>query len=105
MPKVLNKYTDEIPPDAVWIMRPSKWGNPFQIGRDGTREEVLEKYLEWVWEQPELIEAIIRELRGKDLVCCCAPRKCHGDVLLKMANSLDDTTRREIFQQAGLNNG
>ena len=33
MPKVLNKKTDKIPPDAVYVGRPSKWGNPAVLGK------------------------------------------------------------------------
>jgi hypothetical protein len=44
MPRVLNKKLDRIPPGAVYIGWPGKWGNPFVIGRDGTREEVVAKY-------------------------------------------------------------
>lgn len=35
-------------PYDVYIGRPSKWGNPFVIGKDGTREEVIAKYAEWI---------------------------------------------------------
>jgi hypothetical protein len=67
----------------VYIGRPSKWGNPFVIGRDGTREEVLAKYRAWVLRRPELIAAL-PELRGKALGCWCAPKLCHGDVLVDL---------------------
>ena len=86
MPKVLNKYKDVIPPNAVYIGRPSKWGNPFAIGVHGTREFVIEKYREWLFERPELIEVVKRELVGKDLICYCSPKPCHGDVLIEVAN-------------------
>ncbi len=69
----------------VYIGRSSKWGNPFEIGKDGTRREVIEKYEEWVKTQPELM-ASLSELRGKVLGCWCAPKPCHGDVLLRMVN-------------------
>lgn len=72
----------------VYIGRPSKWGNPFVIGGDGTREQVIEKYRAWLLQQPELMAAL-PELRGKVLGCWCAPRACHGDVLVEMA---DNTT-------------
>ena len=39
MPKVLNKYKDGVPTNAVYIGRPSKWGNPFVIGKEVSREE------------------------------------------------------------------
>lgn len=69
----------------VYIGRPSKWGNPFTIGRDGTRDEVIAKYERWIHTQPELL-ASIGELRGKRIACWCAPLSCHGDVLARLAN-------------------
>jgi len=85
--KVLNKYEDGMPTGAVYIGRPSKWGNPFVINRDGTREEVIAKYRIWLLGQPAKVAAAKRELAGKDLVCFCAPKGCHGDVLLEVANA------------------
>jgi hypothetical protein len=68
----------------VYIGRPSKWGNPFAIGRDGTREQVIERYQRWLGLQPQLLEQL-GELEGKTLGCWCAPRPCHGDVLARLA--------------------
>lgn len=73
----------------VYIGRPSKWGNPFEIGRDGrNREQVIAKYREWIQTQPDLMAAL-PELRGKVLGCWCAPRSCHGDVLVELAGTED----------------
>ncbi len=72
--------------NAVFIGRPSKWGNPFVIGRDGTREQVVSKYREWLLSQPLLVQAAKDELAGRDLVCFCSPLSCHGEILLKLAN-------------------
>ena len=85
---MLNKKVDNIPLDAVYVGRPSKWGNPFVIGRDGTREEVIAKYVEYLMETEHTTGLLldIGELRGKDLVCFCAPLPCHADVLLGLAN-------------------
>lgn len=70
----------------VYIGRPSKWGNPFEIGKDGTRKEVIEKYAAWIKTQPHLLNDL-HELRGKILGCWCSPSACHGDVLAKLANA------------------
>jgi len=71
----------------VYIGRPSKWGNPFSIGRDGACMEVIEKYRAWVMQQPELLAAL-HELKGKILGCWCVPWACHGDVLAELADAL-----------------
>lgn len=91
MPRVLNKKHGLIPLSAVYVGRPSKWGNPFRVGAygtlDGTREEVIEKYRKWITEGAgHFLLRDLHELRGKDLVCHCAPLPCHADVLLELAN-------------------
>ncbi len=87
MPKVLNKRTDMIPPDAVYVGRPSKYGNPYRIGQDGSRDEVIAKYRLRVLNILQFQDSHwLEDLRGKDLVCWCAPERCHADVLLEMAN-------------------
>lgn len=86
VPKVLNKYKDGVPSGAVYIGRGSKWGNRFIIGVDGTRDEVIAKFEADI---PEDLRGDAQiELRGKDLVCFCAPAACHGDILLRIANGL-----------------
>jgi hypothetical protein len=87
MPEVLNarEVGRRSTPDRVFVARGSKWGNPFVIRRDGSRDEVIAKYRAWLLEQPALMAAL-PELRGKDLICWCAPERCHADVLLELAN-------------------
>lgn len=73
----------------VRIDRQTPWGNPFVIGRDGDRAEVIEKYRSWVQNSDSQAASWIRqhahELAGKRLGCWCAPKPCHGDVLAEMA--------------------
>lgn len=72
----------------------SKWGNPYSH-KDGTlakykvssREEAIKKYEEYLLNSPELLKDL-HELQGKVLGCWCHPKKCHGDILAKYANSL-----------------
>ena len=75
-------------PFDVYIGRPSIWGNPFQIGKDGTREEVIQKYREYILSKPELLEQL-ESLRGKTLACWCKPQSCHGDVLVELLNQAE----------------
>lgn len=71
----------------VRIDRNTKWGNPFIIGKDGTRTEVIKQYEHWIQTQPHLMNALC-ELKGKRLGCWCKPSACHGDVLAKLADSM-----------------
>lgn len=83
--RVVNKTSGE--PYDVYIGRPGKWGNPFVIGRDGDRDEVIIAYRSWLLGQPDLVQAAKTELRGKVLACWCAPKPCHGDVLAEVADA------------------
>lgn len=71
-------------PYDVYIGRPGPLGNPFMIGRDGTRAEVIQAYREYfkrrISEDPEF-RATVEALRGKKLGCFCKPMACHGDVI------------------------
>lgn len=91
MPTVLNQRAirGALPSGAVYIGRPSKWGNPYQIGSDGNRAAVIKKFETYLTERPDLRDQARIELRGRDLVCWCAPLPCHGDVLLRVANQED----------------
>ncbi|MBD3227650.1 MAG: DUF4326 domain-containing protein [Candidatus Lokiarchaeota archaeon] len=65
----------------------SIWGNPFSIGVDGTRDEVCEKYKQWILEHPKYV-ARLYTLKGKVLGCWCKPKRCHGDILVELIESL-----------------
>ena len=76
-------------PYDVYIGRGSKWGNPFVVGRNGTREEVIEKYRVHLHASRDLMDSLY-ELIGKRLGCYCAPQACHGDLLASMADQLEN---------------
>lgn len=78
----------------IRIDRKTKWGNPFHIGVDGTRDEVIQKYKDYIETQDHLIAAL-GELRGKKLGCWCKPRTCHGDILAKMANEYYESNNKK----------
>ena len=80
MTKVVNLRKEKY---DVYIGRGSKWGNPFIIGKDGTREDVISKYEMYIMDRDSLIEAL-PELEGKVLGCFCKPLPCHGDILVRM---------------------
>jgi hypothetical protein len=79
--KVVHCKRDEF---DIYIGRGSKWGNPYIIGRDGTREEVIDKYRKYVLMRRKDLLNSLEELEGKRLGCWCAPKACHGDVLLAL---------------------
>lgn len=77
---------------AVHVARPTRWGNPYQAGRDGHGDrrylvDLFRAYLRRP-EQAGLVAAIRHELRGKNLACWCPldGQPCHADVLLEIAN-------------------
>ena len=69
----------------IYIGRPSKWGNPFEVGKDGTRKEVIEKYKKYILSNKKLLNSLY-ELEEKTLGCWCKPKPCHGDVLVDLIN-------------------
>ncbi len=66
--------------------RDGYFGNPYKIGVDGTREEVLSKYKDYFVNRTrtdrEFYESIM-DLKGKRLGCFCKPEACHGDIIAK----------------------
>jgi hypothetical protein len=85
--RVVNMKYDDY---DIYIGRGSLYGNPFKIGPDGDRVEVIRKYREWVKTQPQII-ARLKELKGKTLGCFCKPMICHGDVLAELADTVEDS--------------
>jgi hypothetical protein len=85
---------------------PGRWGNPFRIGRDGERGEVIERYRRWLWEgihAGQVDIAALASLHGKALGCWCAPEPCHGEVLEAAAFwALGEQARRLARRAAAL---
>jgi hypothetical protein len=77
----LTKEGPSFPP------KDSKFCNPFKVGKDGTREEVIAKFRSFMEEKLAKDPALKQELlalEGKRLGCWCKPEACHGDVLLEL---------------------
>lgn len=70
---------------------PSEFANPFKVGKDGTREEVIQKYELYIREElknnNELVNKL-KTLKNKTLGCWCKPEPCHGNVLLKIIKEI-----------------
>lgn len=74
----------------VYIGRPSKWGNPFVVGKHGVRGECIALHgadMRSRLRKDATLWAALDELRGLVLGCWCAPRPCHGDLLVYLANA------------------
>jgi len=85
-----------MPEGAVCVGRPTRWGNPFRLNRDGSNRDACIRQFEQCLTNPaagadgpmEWIREHVHELRGKDLACWCPLDKpCHADVLLRVANA------------------
>ena len=72
-------------------------GNPFVIGRDGGRDEVIAKYERWLDSQPQLL-ADLPSLAGLTLACWCSPLACHADVLAGVLTKLRLLGRRRVLR-------
>jgi hypothetical protein len=87
-PRVWNVRDPELPEDAVYCGRPSDFGNPYrQWTIDGTRDEVIAMFEQWVMSKPDFVQKIKHELRGKHLSCWCKPKKVSRRHLFRIANS------------------
>lgn len=94
---VVNIRYDKNKENFVYIGRGSKWGNPYTHMKGKTkaqflvssREESVEKYEEWIRQQPNLLSSL-HELKFKRLGCFCAPAKCHGDILVKLVEEMEE---------------
>lgn len=86
---IVNKHHGK---SGEYIGRGSPLGNPFVIGKDGSREQVIAKYRVWLNEQimrknPVVLDELNRlgnkaiDEKGLALQCFCYPKPCHGEVI------------------------
>ena len=74
--------------NTVLIDRRTKWGNPFRLGADGDRDQVIARYRADLWRRIRAGEVALEDLAELDgcwLACHCEPLPCHGDVLARAA--------------------
>lgn len=112
VPRVIHWRDLKRVPEAVYVGRAaprlglpeSPFGNPFKIGPDGGRADVIERYRSWILGRPDLLLRL-RDLRGRPLACWCAPEACHGDVIAGLVDAdelLDELTTSGLsVDQAG----
>jgi hypothetical protein len=78
-------------PGQAYVGRPSALGNPFVVGRDGSRQEVIGKYRRWLWarlqepgsaQERELGRLVAQAVAGElELLCWCHALPCHAEVV------------------------
>jgi hypothetical protein len=79
-----------MPENAIYVGRPTKWGNPYKKLENSNIQEILECYTEWIALQLDHNPHFLDELKGKELACWCPLDKpCHADVLLKFLERLE----------------
>lgn len=103
----VNKYKEDY---DVYIGRGTKWGNPYTHQdlegtkadyQTTTREDAISKYEDYLRGNEELLGSI-DELVGKRLGCFCKPQDCHGDILSKVANSIDELSCIMIMKKKSI---
>lgn len=87
-PRLWNRSDPDRPRKCVSIMRPSILSNPYIVGFFGTREECIKAFEIYARSSP-MVWRYIEFLDDVDLMCCCAPMPCHGDVILKLWDELN----------------
>ena len=94
--RVVNLRTENY---SIYIGRAGKggeFGNPFAIGKDGDREDVILMFKDYFYRR--LLNDLpfrekIHALKGEVLGCFCKPTACHGDVIADYVNALPTTGR------------
>lgn len=94
-----------MPEGAVYVGRPSRWGNPYGVSGETTAADAVAMYADLiervsrdtveprlrhdglgVWDR-NIKATVVRELGGHDLCCWCPlDQPCHADILLALAN-------------------
>lgn len=95
MPRVLNKRLQAVALNGVYVGRPSPWGNPFSMHEESGRDAACDRFEAYATKRHAEDPTWLAPLRGKDLVCWCAPRRCHADTLLRLANEPPTTSPQE----------
>jgi hypothetical protein len=97
---VVNKSKENF---DIYIGRGSLYGNPYVIGVDGNRDQVIHRYREWfnfLLRDPQFVTEV-RKLEGKKLGCFCSPQPCHGDVIAEWLNNTFDHEETD-YEESGL---
>lgn len=100
-----------------WELPCSPLGNPFREGQNGTRDEVIEKFYNYiavkVAASPEKAEirkiarTVFRQMllaalgeppQAVTLWCWCVPQRCHGEIIRAMVR-VEVTSRKDELEE------
>lgn len=84
--------------DGIYIGRGTPLGNPYHIGKDGNRDEVIEKYRQYlnkkIYDKDPAILKSLQEIKQYErdfyvvtLLCHCKPLACHGDIIKEILDN------------------
>lgn len=102
---LINIHHNKLDKSYVYIGRngtDESFGNPFVLSEQGTRKEVCKLYEEWLRGysftefnqiQRKWILDNLHTLKGKKLGCFCKPKQCHGEILIKLLNEIEQHGR------------
>jgi hypothetical protein len=84
---------------GIYVGRPSPLGNPFALYREADRAALIRDYEDWLAEQlldedspaSRGIHRLAALARKQDLclVCFCAPKACHADVIKRTIEAIN----------------
>jgi hypothetical protein len=82
---VVNRRTGQ--PYDIYAGRPTLLGNPYAIGVDGTRDEVVEQYEKYAWQRmhkDEKFRGLLLSCENRRVACWCAPLNCHVEAIARL---------------------
>jgi len=84
----IANYFQPKPPNGKRVTRPSRWGNPYRVGKEAVdAAEAVAMFRDYIQQHPDLVELVKRELAGFNLGCTCPQdQPCHADAWLEVMN-------------------
>lgn len=85
--QIINRHTtSDIPRDAIYVGRGTPLGNPYEISKDDSREDVIAAYRHWINYKISISDPVVLAGLGalredSTLICSCHPLPCHAEVI------------------------
>jgi hypothetical protein len=85
--RIYNARNKNAPPEAMFVDRRTQWGNPYEMFSEADRDKVCNQFEAYATDRLQREPDWLEPLRGKDLICWCAPKRCHASTLARLANA------------------